>query len=252
MNPATSKPHLGSAHQAISATAGHIYADGTYLSKNPTWHEEHSSWKAKQVDVMLRKHGIKPSTIAEVGCGAGEILSCLASIYGSDVRCFGYEVSPQAFELCRPKETKNIHYCLKDLFLEPEDITFDVVMAIDVFEHVEDYIGFVRKLKGRAKYKIFHIPLDISVQLVMRGTVFQKLRDNIGHIHYFTKETALATLKSAGYEIVDCFYTRSALELGRSDIANSLLRIPRGVLFSIHQGLTARILGGFPLLVLAK
>ena len=79
-------------------------------------------------------------------------------------------------------------------------------MAIDVFEHVEDYFGFLRKLREKAEYKIFHIPLDLSVQTVLRSSPIIKGRKSVGHIHYFTKETALETLKDTGYEIIDYFY----------------------------------------------
>jgi hypothetical protein len=72
---------------------------------------------------------------------------------------------------------------------------FDIVMAIDVFEHVEDYFGFLRKLRGKAEYKIFHIPLELSVQSVLRSSIIIEGRKSVGHIHYFTKETALETLK---------------------------------------------------------
>jgi len=41
-------------------------------------------------------------------------------------------------------------------------------MAIRLFEHVEDYLGFLRKMKTKATFKVFHIPLDLSVQTVLR------------------------------------------------------------------------------------
>ena len=227
-----------------------IYQNGTYLEKNPTWHEEHSSWKAKQITKILRKNNIIPSSVCEIGCGAGEILNCLANEYGDGVAFSGYDISPQSIEICRKKEKQNLHFFLKDMFDE-ELVTFDVVMAIDVLEHVEDYFGFLRKLKIRGEYKIFHIPLDLSVQSVLRGSPILKGRSLICHIHYFTKETALATLKDTGYEVVDYFYTRSSLVLHRGWKAN-LLKLPRKLFFSLHQDLAARILGGFPLLVLAK
>ena len=179
-----------------------IYEDGTYLENNPKWHEQDSPWKAKQIIKMLKKHNIIPSRVCEVGCGAGEILNCLANNFGDGVVFYGYDISPQALEICRKKEKYNLHFFLKDLFDE-EDLTFDVVMAIDVFEHVEDYFGFLRKLKNKGAYKIFHIPLDLSVQTVLRNHSILKSRSLVGHIHYFTKESALTTLKDIGYEVLD-------------------------------------------------
>ncbi len=228
-----------------------IYEDGTYLERNPLWHEEDSPWKAKQITKMLNKHKIVPSKVCEIGCGAGEILNCLADNFGDGVEFYGYDISPQAFEICSKKEKHNLHFFLKDLFDE-EDLTFDVVMAIDVFEHVEDYFGFLRKLKSKGTSKIFHIPLDLSVQTVLRSSPILKIRSSVGHIHYFTKETALATLKDTGYEVVDYFYTNNSHELPSYGWKNYLMKLPRRFFFSIHHDLAVRVFGGFSLLVIAR
>jgi hypothetical protein len=228
-----------------------IYENGTYLSKNPAWHEEDSSWKARQIGSILRQNNIHPATVCEIGCGAGEIINCLAGDYDANVNCSGYEISPQAFEICKTKEKRNLHFFFGDL-LDEEEGLFDVVMAIDVFEHVEDYFGFLRKLRTRGEYTIFHIPLDLSVQTVLRSSPILTGRASVGHLHYFTKETALATLRDTGYEVVDYFYTRGSLELPNRGWKAKLLKLPRKLLFSIHRDVTVRILGGFSLLVLAK
>ena len=186
-----------------------IYEDGTYLANNPGWHEEDSPWKAKQIRNIIKKNSLNPRTICEVGCGAGEILNQLSDLYAGDRENFGYEISPQAFELCHKKSKPNLTFILADL-LNDDAAHFDIVMAIDVFEHVEDYFGFLRILKEKAEYKIFHIPLGLSVQTVLRSSPIIKGRKSVGHIHYFTKETALETLKDAGYSIIDYFYTRGS------------------------------------------
>jgi len=227
-----------------------IYEDGTYFENHPTRDEEDSPWKAKQITKMLRKHNIIPSTVCEVGCGAGGVLNCVANEYGDRVVFSGYDISPQAIELCKKKEKQNLHFFLKDPF--EEQLTFDVVMAIDVFEHIEDYFGFLRKLKSKGTYKILHIPLNLSVQTVLRSSPILKTRSSFGHIQYFTKETALATLKDTGYEVMDYCYTKGSLELPNLGWLGNLLKLPRELFFSLHQDLAVRILGGFSLLVLAK
>jgi cyclopropane fatty-acyl-phospholipid synthase-like methyltransferase len=67
----------------------------------------------------------------------------------------------------RKKEKQNLRFFLKDLPDETEP-AFDVVMAIDVLEHLEDYFDFLRKLKAKGTYKVFHVPLELSVQKVLR------------------------------------------------------------------------------------
>lgn len=227
------------------------YEDGTYLEENPTWHQEDSPWKAMQISKILRRNKINASTICEIGCGAGEILARLAQEYGNSVTFTGYEVSPQAFKICVQKEKSNIKFFLKNL-LEEDEASFDVVMSIDVFEHIEDYFTFLRKLRGKGVYKVFHIPLDLSVQAVLRSTPIMRSRFSVGHLHYFTKEIALTALRDTGYEVVDHFYTSGSLELPNRGWKANLLRLPRKWLFAINPDLTARILGGFSLLVLAR
>ena len=49
---------------------GEIYQDGSYLDNNPTWDVEDSPWKVRQIKNLIEKHGINPTTLGEVGCGA--------------------------------------------------------------------------------------------------------------------------------------------------------------------------------------
>lgn len=227
-----------------------IYEDGTYLANNPNWHEQDSPWKAKKIDTLLKKNSIFPSTVCEVGCGAGGILSWLSQHCGDKTIFSGYEMSRHAFEICKEKTRPNLNYFHGNLF-EDTRAGFDVVMAIDVFEHVEDYFGFLRSLRGKGTYKVFHIPLDLSVQTVLRSAPIIKKRSLVGHIHYFTKETALAALKDTGYEIIDHFYTNYS-ELPNLGWKTRVMKLPRKLLFSIDEDLTVRVLGGFSLMVLAK
>ena len=228
-----------------------IYTDGTYLKSHSSWHEEDSPWKASHIKAIIDRNGLTPSTLCEIGCGAGEILKRLSEAFGGDQEFYGYEISPQAFELCRRKARDNLTFRLGDL-LEEDRPPFDVLMAIDVFEHVENYLGFLKRLKPKARYKIFHIPLDLSVQSVLRISPILKLRRELGHLHYFTKETALQTLKYAGYDIIDCFFTASAIELPNRGWKATLMKSPRRLLFRVNPDWAARLLGGYSLMVLAQ
>jgi 2-polyprenyl-3-methyl-5-hydroxy-6-metoxy-1,4-benzoquinol methylase len=227
-----------------------MYQTGEYLEKNPTYHVEDSPFKADQILTMIEKHNLKPHSICEVGCGAGEILNQLQKKLPADVQFYGYEISPQAFELCQGRENERIHFFCEDL-LTNTSATFDLLLCLDVFEHVEDYLGFLKSLRTKAEHKIFHIPLDLSVQWLWRATPIMLGREQLGHLHYFNKETALATLAYAGYEIIDWFYTPGAIANPRS-LKAKLASFPRRILSGINQDLVVRILGGYSLLVLAK
>src|SRR5258706_8608591 len=87
-----------------------IYMNGKYLALNPTWHVEHSPWKAHQVLTMLAKRNIQPRSIAEIGCGAGEILHQLSLKLRETSFC-GFDISDEADEaiaLARTRETEHV------------------------------------------------------------------------------------------------------------------------------------------------
>jgi SAM-dependent methyltransferase len=219
--------------------------------KNPLWHTEESSWKAGNVMRMINRHKISARTICEVGCGAGEVLKQLQRRFDDKCDLLGCDVSPQAIELCRSRANEKLHFELGDV-TRIAGRFFDVILVLDIIEHLEDYFSFLRTIKERALYKIFHIPLDLSVQAVLRATPLMRDRERYGHIHYFTKETALQLLRDLGYDIIDWFYTAIALDLPSATLKNVVMRFPRRLLYSINMDVAVRLLGGYRLLALTK
>jgi cyclopropane fatty-acyl-phospholipid synthase-like methyltransferase len=231
-------------------TTRSVYLDGKYLLKNPAWHVEESAWKAKQILRMLLRNRLSPTSVCDVGCGAGEVLVQLQQKLSGETTFWGYDISPQAIELAKERSNEKLHFCLSD-FSHVENAYFELILVLDVIEHLQDYFSFLRELRDEGGDKIFHIPLDLSAQTVLRENALMKRREMYGHLHYFTKETALETLRETGYEILDCFYTSRANSLGKTT-GQKLLKLPRKLFFALHEDLAVRTLGGYGLLVLAR
>jgi len=227
------------------------YTRGSYLEKNPSWHAEDSEWKALQVLKMLNRRGLKPASVCEIGCGAGEILRQLQARMDGNVVFKGFEISPQALELCKTRANDRLQFEQGD-GLARKDEHFDLILALDLIEHLEDYFAFLRAVKSRGEWKIFHVPLELSVQTVLRSSPLLKSREAYGHLHHFTRETALAALAEAGYELADEFYTLWSLELPAKTFKSALLRIPRQIGFRLNQDLAARVIGGCSLMAMAR
>ena len=232
--------------QSETAANQSLYTSGQYLGMHPTWHVEESPWKVRHILPMLRRHTLSPTTICEVGCGAGEVLRLLQENMPRECRFFGYDISPQAFELSKRKANERLHFELGDLQGDSNRL-FDVILVLDVIEHLEDYFSFLRKIKSRSRYKVFMIPLEISVQGVLRGRIFLNTRDMHGHLHPFSKETALRTLEDLGYKILDYCYAPE-YEMNNGQFIGLLRRL----LLSVHRDWAVRILGGCRILVLAE
>jgi cyclopropane fatty-acyl-phospholipid synthase-like methyltransferase len=228
-----------------------LYTTGEYVRLNPGYHTEDSSWKAEKILAILKKNQLQPKVITEIGCGAGEILLQLQLQLPGETQFYGYDISPQAVEMCKQRENAHLHCFCEDLITRDPPQS-DLLLSIDVFEHVADYIGFVRALRPKATYKLFHIPLDISAFSVLRGNQIMIGRERLGHLHYFMKDTALATLKDTGYEIVDWAYTFSGIEKAERSFKQSLAKYPRLLLTKIDADLAVRILGGSSMMVLTR
>ncbi len=226
-----------------------IYKDGEYLRTHPGWHIEESPFKVKYILQLLQRNALSPKRIAEVGCGAGEVLRRLQLEMPPLCEFCGYEISPQAFELCAPRANAGLRFELADF--TKENVRFDLLLVLDVVEHIEDYFSFLRAIRPRAEHSIFHFPLDISVQAVLRRNGMMKRRQEHAHLHYFTKELALAVLRDTGYTVIDCFYAPRSNEIG-PQFVQKLFRVPRTAWFAVHPDMAVRVLGGYTLMVLAR
>lgn len=226
-----------------------IYIEGDYLRANPSWHVEDSKWKAQHILTMLSRHRLVPTNVGEIGCGAGEILLQLYEVL-PNARFVGYDISPQAISLARTRERDRLSFRQADLLAET--VYFDLVVAADVFEHVDDYLGFLRALHGKSSWTVFHIPLDLSALNLARRSYIGRAREQLGHLHHFTADTALSTLRLTGYETIDWFYTAGAIDIPHNGGLSWLLNLSRRAGRHLSPDITARMLGGFSLLVLAR
>jgi SAM-dependent methyltransferase len=226
-----------------------IYTDGDYLSKHPTWHMEDSPFKAAQILKMLSRHPeISISSVCEVGCGAGAILHELAKQMPEHTTFTGYEISPQAHAISTQFESNRCHYALGDAFESGK--CFDLVLLMDVVEHVEDPFDFLRKAKTLGRYVVCHIPLTHASALLrgMDGVGW----DRLGHIHVFTKETALKTVQHAGHTVIDHFLTDGAFGLPKREFRTRVANVARHVLARVSITMTSRLIGGYSVLTLSE
>jgi hypothetical protein len=215
------------------------------------WHIEEAAWKVTQILRMLARHHLDPRTICEVGSGSGDMLAQLQPKLEAGCTFQGYELSSHAINYSQKKENERLHFKLMDI-REETAAAFDLMLVMDVLEHIENCRGFLREIKPRAEYKIFQVALNISAQTVLRRQGLPDIRLIYGMRNTFTRDLLLQTFQQAGYELIDFFYTSPSIDLPTHVFKKRLMKIPRRVLFGLNQDLAARLLGGYRLLVLAR
>ncbi len=233
-------------------TSDYVNTDSNYLHANPTWHVEDSAGKATQVLKLMQRNKLQPRSIVEIGCGAGGILNQLQlRLEDKTIEFAGYEIAPDAFKLAQTREKARLHFFQQNL-LETNNY-YDLLLMINVFEHVDDYLGFIKAAGSKAAYKIYHIPLDMSAFSILTNYPAGAHR-NVGHLHYFMKDTALATLTDAGEEVIDWFYTPGAFEINNKGLSlgGKLIQFLRRIVYKANPDLSVKMFGGFSLIVLTK
>ncbi len=218
-------------------------SENDYVRLNPDWHEEDAAWKARQLLPIIGTP--PPATICDVGCGVGAVLAELHDRF-PEVTLVGYEVGSTPHSRAQRRATDRLSFRLGDAAEDPE--TFELMLILDVIEHVPDPMAFLARLRFKASRTLIHIPLDLSVQSVLRPSKLLAQRRKIGHIHYFTPETALATVTDAGYCIDSFTYTTPFWGLPPRSRKAAAARMVRKAL---PRGVTVRLLGGYSLLVSA-
>lgn len=71
--------------------------------------------------------------ILDVGCGCGRLMEDLKK-YGE---VFGFDIAPEALSFCSQRGLTNLARADLDKPLPYEDSSFDLIIALDVLEHVE-------------------------------------------------------------------------------------------------------------------
>lgn len=225
-----------------------IYNNQDYLKKNPHWHQEDSPFKAGVIHSILEKNKIAYSSLCEVGCGAGEILVQLKKLNGAKTVSYcGYDISKDAIEMALSKKSEIEFKCAD---LTEANVKVDVLLIIDVIEHLRDYFTFLDKLLSKSRYTVFHIPMDICVWTLFREKMLIESKERVGHIHNFSEDFILSILKDHGYKVISKEYTRP--DYPSSSFKEGVKSWLQRTLFKISPRLGTKTIGGYSLLVLCE
>lgn len=138
------------------------------------------------VKKYLKKYNFQ-SNMIDIGCGTGEILLLLKDNYDIE----GIDISEKAVEICKQQglqatETDIYHTAKK----------YNSVICLDVLEHIEDDLNFLRQIK--------HI-LNREGKLLLLVPSGQFASDDVyvGHYRRYSKEQLIDVFNKSGFEILE-------------------------------------------------
>ena len=228
-----------------------IYNDHTYLKNNPDWHAGDALFKSGQILELLKQIPNPFFKIAEIGCGSAQILVELSKKLPEQISFYGFDISNDAIDIAKAKETSRIKIMQLDLVNEPDEYYFfDVLLVIDVLEHIDNYFKFLDGIRKKGKYTIFHIPLDLSVWSLFREKILIESKERVGHIHNFTEDFIKNILEDRGFRILFRSYTEPAYK--PKSIKEAVVNSTRKLIFKINKRFATKSIGGFSILLLTE
>lgn len=149
---------------------------------------------------LLERHA-PCGRLLDLGCGTGGVLREVAP----DRPCMGVDGSMDGLRVCRRKGFERLVCARLDRMpFAPGD--FDAVLALDVIEHLDDDVGFLREAKRLcAPGAAFVVAVPAFQQL------WSQHDETFQHRRRYSASQLRETLRAAGLEVERVTYTNSFL-----------------------------------------
>lgn len=167
------------------------YKNLAQLESSYWWHQSRIRW----AENIIREHVRNPQDldVLDYACGTGGFLNQLNTSFGFR-NCKGVDISRQAIDAARK---------YGDFFevISPSDLTHvsgkDLILLMDVLEHIEDDYNFIKTLLDRMKEGSY---LLISVP-AFQG-LYSSWDKTLGHFRRYTHKTLKQLVVDCGGQVI--------------------------------------------------
>jgi 2-polyprenyl-3-methyl-5-hydroxy-6-metoxy-1,4-benzoquinol methylase len=172
----------------------------------------------------------RSARVLEVGCGTGATLQWLQQ-QGRCGRTVGIEIFESAAAVARGRVDEvhvgNAENLAAGLF---EHASFDLVLCLDVLEHMQDPWAFVQQVHGLLKPggtliasipNVRHVRVVLPLLLAGRWRYEESGILDATHLRFFTRASALALVSPPGMKVTQCL-ARLPPVMSKSGVANLL------------------------------
>ena len=172
----------------------------SHARKHSTIHEQQWNVVDKNKLVIRDLTKISPRTVLEIACAPGSLLQTLAPVFS----CVGIEVDPANKEAIQAIASKaELHFgFFPEVTKRWQGSQFSNVIALDVFEHVEDGMSFLkecRRLLVPQGHLIIQAPMILQDGLQEPDYMFGTADE---HIWIYDIKHVTAMLREAEFELL--------------------------------------------------
>jgi len=251
-----------------------VYQSDEYLRRFPDAFREDTAWKLSKIRPLLDlwvlglPAGQRQVSVLEVGGGAGLVLRGAAEYlrdrHGLAVAKQALELSPGMLALQRENNPDLVGAYQEDIARTSlGDKGIDLVLLIDVLEHLSDPAGALAELRRIGRYVLFKVPLEAHwatrlSNVLNRGQTRRRLAQGLGHVNLYTAATLRRQIERhlgpvRHFRYANAFaYAQSRADL-RAGLNGWLRRLNRfcAAVHPVWPGLASRFYTDFALVLAA-
>jgi ubiquinone/menaquinone biosynthesis C-methylase UbiE len=175
--------------------------------------------------------------ILDVGGGAGMLGKLVLEHFkdrGVEVTFIALDLSSEMLKI-QKKNNPDIATTWCCTLQECPENDFDLVLMIDVIEHIPDKDSAAEALNKISRYILYNIPIQINLFDLLRNcinkfTYYSMQTKLLGHVHFFTPYSALRFLKNYHTVVIKnfkpyCFMMLKSLYPSYVELRKSKLRL---------------------------
>lgn len=184
-----------------------------YLKLHKDLHDSDSKDKIDAIMSILPVD-FKPKSILDVACGSGKILLEISKRVGSK-KNVGLDISKKIIDTAKDNDKgKTTKWIVSDIFNYNER-GFNLVLAIDIIEHLGDDKMFLEKLAHLGEFFVMKVPIEHNfvndtLFLLSKGKI-DPLKDTefrYGHIQHYGMESFITLIQQSSLKIIKLDYIR--------------------------------------------
>lgn len=167
------------------------------------YHDAHRQDIADRIEEFLGR-SIEGVEVLDIGCGWGQTMRYLAA---KGARCAGFDPAPEAIAHVKACGLEGVQAGMErmDVF---GDRRFDVVILMNVLEHLADPVEVVRQIREKVLQPGGLLVIEVPNEFNAFQVAARKLHGLAewwvappAHLNYFSASTLASLLKGSGFEV---------------------------------------------------